>query len=160
MVAKTNSHCTCRELNPSRLTCSFVTKLTDLSLGTKVLNFSVFYFVVIVVCRIFSNKDAHKMSTNWQYNAVHKNTQWHHRRGHHHMNWHESSASQYNLNFEQQVSSHVFWVVMPHSVVVGYQYFGGICCFHLLGWRQQGPPKSWCRPTATLHGITNQKTLT
>jgi len=25
----------------------------------------------------------------------------------------------------------VFWVLMPHSDVVGYQYFGGLCCLHL-----------------------------
>jgi len=24
----------------------------------------------------------------------------------------------------------VFWVVMPHSIAVGYQRFGGQCCLH------------------------------
>jgi hypothetical protein len=27
----------------------------------------------------------------------------------------------------------VFWIVMPCSGVVGYQCFGGCCCFHLQG---------------------------
>jgi len=26
-----------------------------------------------------------------------------------------------------------FWVVMPHSDVVGYQHFRGPCCLHLQG---------------------------
>jgi hypothetical protein len=26
-----------------------------------------------------------------------------------------------------------FWVVMPHSVAVGYQCFGGPCCLRLQG---------------------------
>jgi hypothetical protein len=55
----------------------------------------------------------------------------------------------------------VFWVVMPCSVVVGYQRFGGQCCLYLQGedssqegrrWRQQGPLKCWY-PTTTLHGL-------
>jgi hypothetical protein len=36
----------------------------------------------------------------------------------------------------------VFWVVMPHSVAVGYHHFGGSC---------------WYPPT-TLHSVTTQKT--
>jgi hypothetical protein len=27
----------------------------------------------------------------------------------------------------------VFWVVMPHRVLVGYQRFGGPCCLHIQG---------------------------
>jgi len=27
----------------------------------------------------------------------------------------------------------VFWAVMPHTVVVGYQQFRGPCCLHLQG---------------------------
>jgi len=48
----------------------------------------------------------------------------------------------------------IFWVVVPCSVVVRYQCFRGSCCLFL-----QGPLK--CQyPTATLHNITTQKTLT
>jgi hypothetical protein len=25
----------------------------------------------------------------------------------------------------------VFWIMMPYSDVIGYQHFGGPCCFHL-----------------------------
>jgi len=39
----------------------------------------------------------------------------------------------------------VFWVVIPHSVVVEYQHFGGLHCLHR---------------TTTLHSVTTQKTLT
>jgi hypothetical protein len=28
------------------------------------------------------------------------------------------------------VSIKVFWVVMSYSAVIGYQHFGGCCCFH------------------------------
>jgi len=28
----------------------------------------------------------------------------------------------------------VFWFIAPCRVVVGYQPFGGPCCFHLQGW--------------------------
>jgi len=76
-----------------------------------------------------------------------------------------------------------FWVVMPCSVVVGYQRFGGPCCLRLkpegsvdlrnVGilpqhytaytspwrWRQYGPPKRWY-PTTKLDGVTTQKTST
>jgi hypothetical protein len=31
------------------------------------------------------------------------------------------------------IQDELFWVVMPCSVVVGYQRFGGPCCFHLQG---------------------------
>jgi len=48
--------------------------------------------------------------------------------------------------------------MMPHSVVVGYQYYRGPCCLHHLG-EEQGPLEHWY-PTATLHGITTQKTST
>jgi len=27
----------------------------------------------------------------------------------------------------------VFWVVMPHNDVAGYQHFKGLCCLHLQG---------------------------
>jgi len=27
----------------------------------------------------------------------------------------------------------VFWVVMPCTVVIGYQWFGGLSCLHLEG---------------------------
>jgi len=27
----------------------------------------------------------------------------------------------------------VFWVLMPCSIVVEYQLFGGLCCIHLQG---------------------------
>jgi hypothetical protein len=40
-------------------------------------------------------------------------------------------------------------------VVVGYQCFGGPCCFYL----QQGPLKSQYT-TVTLHSVTAQKTST
>jgi len=42
-----------------------------------------------------------------------------------------------------------FWVMMPCSVVVGYQHFRGSCCLHLQR-----------EPTTTLHNVTSQKTLT
>jgi hypothetical protein len=45
--------------------------------------------------------------------------------------------------------------VIPCSVVVGYQYFGGPSCHHL---QQQDPVKHWY-PTATLYGVTIQNTL-
>jgi len=32
-----------------------------------------------------------------------------------------------------KIEVQVFRVVMPCSVVVGYQHFGGPCCFHLKG---------------------------
>jgi len=49
----------------------------------------------------------------------------------------------------------VLWVVMPCSVVVGYQRFGRPGW----RWRQKGPLK--CRySTTTLHSVTTQKTLT
>jgi len=54
------------------------------------------------------------------------------------------------------------WVVTPFSVVVGSQRFRDPCCLLLQGevkWRQQGPLKRRY-PTATLHGITTQKSLT
>jgi len=40
----------------------------------------------------------------------------------------------------------VFWIMTPHSEVVGYQHFWGPCCLHIhfiLKWRQHGPQK-WC----------------
>jgi hypothetical protein len=46
----------------------------------------------------------------------------------------------------------VFWIVMLHSVAVGYQCFGGYCCLHLhftLKMKAQGPPKRYY-PTAAL----------
>jgi len=33
-----------------------------------------------------------------------------------------------------QIQVKVFWVVIPCSVVVGWQYFTGLCCLHLQGW--------------------------
>jgi len=41
--------------------------------------------------------------------------------------------------------------VVPCSVSVGYQRFGGPWCLHLQG------ENGWY-PTATLHGVTTQKT--
>jgi len=32
-----------------------------------------------------------------------------------------------------KIQVEVSWVVMPCSVVVGYQHFGGLCCLHLQG---------------------------
>jgi hypothetical protein len=32
-----------------------------------------------------------------------------------------------------KIQVEVFWVVMPCSVVAGYQRFGGPCCLHLQG---------------------------
>jgi len=53
----------------------------------------------------------------------------------------------------------VFWVAISYSVAVTYQRFRGCCCLCLQAakwrWRQQGPYH-----TATLHGITAQKTTT
>jgi hypothetical protein len=43
-----------------------------------------------------------------------------------------------------------------YSVAVGYQRFGGNCFFHLQG---EGLPKRWYS-TATLHGVTTQKSWT
>jgi hypothetical protein len=53
----------------------------------------------------------------------------------------------------------VFWIVMPCSVVVGYQRFGGQCCIYLQGWtwRLHGPPRS-SYSTTTMHGANTQKT--
>jgi len=47
----------------------------------------------------------------------------------------------------------VFWVVMPCNIAVGGPY-----CLHLQG-EQQDLPKHWY-PTATLHSVTTQNTLT
>jgi len=47
----------------------------------------------------------------------------------------------------------VFWIVMPCSVVVGYQRFGGPSW----RWRQHGPLKRWY-PTTTPHCVRTQKT--
>jgi len=52
-----------------------------------------------------------------------------------------------------KIQTEVFWIVMLHSVVVGYQ------CFRWREKRQHSPPKHWY-PTTTLHGITTQKTWT
>jgi len=32
-----------------------------------------------------------------------------------------------------KIQAVVFWVVTPCNTVVGYQRFGGSCCFHLQG---------------------------
>jgi hypothetical protein len=76
----------------------------------------------------------------------------------------------------------VFWVLMPHSNMVGYQHFRGPCCLQLQGevdidtdrgykmgrgtpfsspcrWRQHSPSTYWY-PTASLYSITTQKTVT
>jgi hypothetical protein len=53
-----------------------------------------------------------------------------------------------------QFRVHVFWVITPCSVVLGYQLVRGPYCLHL-----QGPLKRWY-PTTTLHGITTQKNST
>jgi hypothetical protein len=37
------------------------------------------------------------------------------------------------MNQHGTLSKVVFWVVMPCSVIGGYQYFGGMYCCHLLG---------------------------
>jgi hypothetical protein len=51
---------------------------------------------------------------------------------HRFVNWKVYGASQgkhYFLLFEVKL----FWVVMPRSIVVGYQRFRGLCCLHLQG---------------------------
>jgi hypothetical protein len=45
-----------------------------------------------------------------------------------------------------------FWVVMPRTVLIGYQCFGGPCFLHL----QVEPLKRWY-PTTTPHDVTTQK---
>jgi hypothetical protein len=38
-----------------------------------------------------------------------------------------------NIHIDQSIQVKVFWVVMPCSVVVGYQHFRGPCCLDLQG---------------------------
>jgi hypothetical protein len=72
----------------------------------------------------------------------------------------------YELLQDLKFSKRAFWVVIQHSVAVGYQRFRGTCCLHLQGemktgrrWRQQGLLKCWC-PIVTLYSITTQRTST
>jgi hypothetical protein len=37
----------------------------------------------------------------------------------------------YEVFTEVKIQVEVFWVLMSCSVVVGYQCFAGLCCFHL-----------------------------
>jgi hypothetical protein len=53
-----------------------------------------------------------------------------------------------------KIQIEVFYVVMPRSVVTGYQRFGGLCCLHLQG---DDPPKR-CYSFTTLYDVTTQKT--
>jgi hypothetical protein len=46
----------------------------------------------------------------------------------------------------------VFWIFVPYSVVVGYQYFKGLCCLSLQGC------SDWYLITTPL-GATTQKTM-
>jgi hypothetical protein len=55
-----------------------------------------------------------------------------------------------------QIQIEVFWVVMPRSVVIGYERSGGPCCFHL---QNAGALKCWY-PTTTLDSVITQKTST
>jgi hypothetical protein len=64
-------------------------------------------------------------------------------------------GTRYEVFMVVKIQVEVFWVVMLHSVVVGYQYFRGPSS----ELRQHGPLKHRY-PTTTLHGITTQKSLT
>jgi len=40
------------------------------------------------------------------------------------------------LTSAKKIQVEVSWVVMPCSIVVGYQHFRGLCCLHL--WSEDG----------------------
>jgi hypothetical protein len=43
------------------------------------------------------------------------------------------SLARFEVLTAVNIQVEVFWVVMPCSVVVGHQRFGGMCCLHLHG---------------------------
>jgi hypothetical protein len=59
-----------------------------------------------------------------------------------------------------KIQVELFWIVMPRTIAVGFQRFGNIAAvISSCRWTQQDPSKH-CYPTATVRGVTAQKTST
>jgi hypothetical protein len=43
----------------------------------------------------------------------------------------ETFGTRFEVSAAVRIQVEVFWVVTPYSIVVGYQRFGGPCCFPL-----------------------------